>query len=348
MPFSEIAGHARPIESLRAAIRNDRLSHAYLFYGPTGVGKCLTAVSLAKALHCQKKGPADFCGRCPACAMIERRNHPNVCFYEPDPTKRDFTIDKIKELQSEMALAGALPGRRVFILDGAEQLNEFAQNRLLKTLEEPRDEALLILIATHPEALLPTILSRVQCIRFAGLPPEAIEKRLVADAQIHVDQARMISRLCRGSLGRAFELLEEGEIDTGATWVDLFGRLSEMNVDETCQKLIESVGEAAVKGVEGRRRLRELLGLVQDFWHDVLVLGESPEAALLMPGFEEPARALANELDGDAVVRVLEEVQQTRDDLARNAHSQSALMGLVIRCRRIVTGTQNLTLGTHA
>jgi len=348
MPFSEIAAHQRAIENLQAAISNDRLSHAYLFYGPAGVGKRLTAISLAKALLCRENGPVDFCGRCPSCAMIERGDHPNVRVYEPDPAKKEFTIDRIEELQSEMALAGTLASRRIFVLDRAEEMNEIAQNRLLKTLEEPREEALLLLIATHPEALRPTVLSRVQLIRFGRLSPEMIEERLVGDANVERDRARMVSRLSGGSLGRALTLLDEGEIDAGETWVDLFGRLSEMDAHEACERLLETVGEGALKRPEGRRRLRELLELVTDFWRDVLVLGASSQASLLMPGFEERTRVLAEEVDGDSAVKIIEELLQTRDDLARNAHSQSALMSLVIRCHRIVTDTQNMTLGTRA
>jgi len=279
--------------------------------------------------------------------MIEKGDHPNVRVYEPDPGKKDFTIDRVKELQGEMALAAALPGRRVNILDQAELMNETAQNRLLKTLEEPGDEAILFLIATHPEALRPTILSRVQRIRFDRLPPEDIEKRLVADADLNKDDARMISRLCGGSLGKALELAQEGEIDTGETWIDVFARLPEMHPDEASEKLMTTVRAGASKKAEERRRLCELLALVSDFWRDVLALQASPKPSLLMPAFEDRAHALAGALQTDTVLRILEHLFQTREDLARNAHSQTAVTALMIRCHRTLSEALNVTLGSR-
>ena len=343
MPFNDVLGHDRAIGWLTAAVTNDRLAHAYLFDGPPGVGKKLVALSLAKALHCSANGPADFCGSCRSCRRIEHGNHTNVWVFDPDPKRKMFTLDRIQRLHEELAMRAGEPGTRVFILDGAEKMNEEVQNRLLKTLEEPADDALLILVATHPERLSPTVRSRTQRVRFSGLPPQVVRDALLARYGLSAAQADEIARLSDGSLGRAFDLVDSDTLEAGRIWIETFLQLEHIEAPDAAAVLLDTVGAAASKKAQGRRRLSELLGIVFAFWRDVHAHQLSDEAQPLLVTFAEQSRATAEHLDGRAVLKLLDTIRRTREDLASNAQGTIAMMDLAIKCRRILRGKRVAT-----
>lgn len=336
MPFNEILGHDRAIGWLMAAVENDRLAHAYLFDGPPGVGKKLVALSLAKALHCADAGPTDFCGTCRSCRRIRNGNHANVWVFDPDPKRKMFTLDRIGRLHEELAMRSGEPGARVFILDGAEMMNEEVQNRLLKTLEEPADDALLVLVATHPERLSLTIRSRVQRVRFSGLPPEMVRETLLAQRRLSDTQAQEIARLSDGSLGRAFDLVDSDTLQTARIWIETFLQLQNLDASDAAAVLVDTVGVGASKRAQGRRRLSDLLGIVFAFWRDVHALQLSQDAPPLLATFAQESRAYAARLDGRSVLKLLDTIRRTREDLAFNAQGTIAMMDLAIRCRRIL------------
>ena len=338
MPFADFIGHERPTRSLQAAIRNGRMAHAYLFDGPEGVGKRRFALALAKALHCGELGPTDYCDTCRSCLRIEHGNHGNVWTYAPDPKRKEFTIDRIEQLREELAMRASEPGMRVFVLDSAERMNDVVQNRLLKTLEEPRDDVVLILVVTHPERLMPTIRSRAQRVRFSPLPTDVVRDRLLARGDVDETLALEIARLSGGSLGKALALAEDDTLKTGHLWVEGFLTIEDRHVGETAGALIETVGAAASKRAEGRRRLRELLGLVLDFWRDVLVTQISPESEVMLVTFEEQSGLCAQRLDERVVMDVLQAVSHTREDLEANAQGPVAITDLLIKCRRLLAG----------
>src|ERR671925_430637 len=162
MGFAEIIGHHRQIQTLRLALAKRRLHHAYLFIGPEGVGKRTLALALAKAIHCSEMAD-DFCGRCVNCARVQDGNHSDVRFIEPLSGKKEISIQQIREIEKQLNFRSFSGGKKIAILDPATLLNLSSQNALLKTLEEPPQDSLLILIACNAGALLPTIRSR--CLR---------------------------------------------------------------------------------------------------------------------------------------------------------------------------------------
>src|SRR3989304_9030229 len=145
MGFSEIIGHRQPLEILRRALGQGRLHHAYLFVGPEGVGKRTIALALAQALHCGEAGD-DFCGRCADCARIRDRNHPDVRLVETLAGKKEIGIQQIRDVEKALNYRSFSGKRKIAIVDPATALNLSSQNALLKTLEEPPADSLLILL----------------------------------------------------------------------------------------------------------------------------------------------------------------------------------------------------------
>jgi DNA polymerase-3 subunit delta' len=216
-----------PAETIRRALRTGRVHHAYLFEGPDGVGKELAAFGLAQALVCEKAGD-EACGACSACVRAlpdpktTRPKHPDVvvlerALYEPaaigrrTPENQDLSIDQIRTLVLAHAQFPPHEGRaRVFVMRHAEEMSTPAANALLKTLEEPIAKMHFILLTSQPDALLPTILSRVQRVRFAPLP-DALVIELLGARGVTKETAERVAPLAAGSMEIALSLCDEEE-----------------------------------------------------------------------------------------------------------------------------------------
>lgn len=168
MALAEIIGQNHIVEQLIGIIRNDRISHAYIFSGPKGVGKSRAALEFAKALNCFSF-EKDVCEQCKNCIQINHNNHPDVIWIKPDG--KSIKIDQIRQLQKDMNYIPFGVKYKVFIIQQAELLTQQAANSLLKFLEEPEERIVAILIVENYSRLLATIKSRCQIINFSHLDP---------------------------------------------------------------------------------------------------------------------------------------------------------------------------------
>jgi DNA polymerase III subunit delta' len=209
--FRDILGQERVLGYLKAALSRGRLAHAYLFLGPEGVGKESVARALAAALNCAEPlGDGDACGQCPSCKRLAAGTNPDFLVINPTSEGRQpqIKIEQIRELRRLTAYPPVAGGWRVALIKPAEALNDAAANSLLKTLEEPPPQHLLILTAGVEADLFPTIVSRCQKLAFTPLPyplvTEALERRGLSPSQ-----ATLLAALSGGSLGRALALEPE-------------------------------------------------------------------------------------------------------------------------------------------
>jgi DNA polymerase-3 subunit delta' len=223
MGFSEIIGHQKPLETLRAALANGRLHHAYLFLGPEGVGKRTIGLSLAQAIHCNEVDN-DSCGHCLNCLRIQTGNHPDVRMIGPIAGKKEISIQQIRSIEKELSFR-AFSGKKIAIIDPATLMNMPAQNALLKTLEEPPRDSLLILVATNAGGLLPTLRSRCLRIAFGPLPRDLIAGYLAAKETMTRDAAEFVAAISMGSLGAALELDKEELVEQRRNWVEIMDSL---------------------------------------------------------------------------------------------------------------------------
>jgi DNA polymerase-3 subunit delta' len=163
-----IEGQPRAVELLQRALASDRVAHAYAFVGPAGSGRTTVALAFAAALVCDARG----CGRCRSCALVASRQHPDVHLIVPTPPPRNprgapaIRIADIRQLEHEAGLKPLMAPRKVFIVDDADRMTEDAPEAFLKTLEEPPDRTVLILVLPRVRALPATVLSRCQIVRF--------------------------------------------------------------------------------------------------------------------------------------------------------------------------------------
>jgi DNA polymerase III subunit delta' len=209
--FRDILGQERVLNYLKAALSRGRLAHAYLFLGPEGVGKESVARALAGALNCAAPlEDGDACGVCPSCKRLAAGTHPDFQVIAPTSEGRtpQIKIEQIREFRRLTNYPPVAGGWRVALVKPAEDLNDAAANSLLKTLEEPPPQHLLILTAGVEADLFPTVVSRCQKLAFTPLPYPLITQELIR-RELSPSQAALLAALSGGSLGRALAMEPE-------------------------------------------------------------------------------------------------------------------------------------------
>ena len=209
MAWDRVRGHDAPRQSLRAAYGAGRLGQAYLFAGPDGVGKRLFTRELAKALLCDRPpAPLAACDACPACAQVEAGTHPDVFAVRTPEGKHELPVAEMRAFCAKMAMKPTRGGRKVGVVETADDLNEESANSFLKTLEEPPPGSLLVLLVTDLDRQLPTIRSRCQVVRFAPLGPADL-RAVLAGQGVEADRLDRLVRLADGSPARALALNDD-------------------------------------------------------------------------------------------------------------------------------------------
>jgi DNA polymerase-3 subunit delta' len=328
--WQKIQGHDILVERFRQAFQRRRLTGTFLFVGPPGVGKRRFAFALAKGLLCRKQDNLDPCGECASCklfgqigctdidfdseAFLSKNKekflspHPDLYYVFKPPDKKDLPLNALTDLCSAMNKTAFLGGRKVAVIHDADYFNESGANSLLKTLEEPPPDSVLILIGTSTAKQLPTIRSRCRIVRFAPLPPDVLavlltEQKLAATPA----QAEKIACLAEGSLEKARELAD-GDIETVRT--ELTKILSAAGWDAAAaaaciNKVIESEKEDAVR----RRRLRLVFSLMTEIFYRSLRTGLPPAADALRTVIRQIERVLeaAEQTDRNVSVPLIAE-----------------------------------------
>ena len=204
-PLAPIVGNDATRARLWRAAVDGRLHHCYLFEGPEGVGKRLTAMRFTLALNCEAPVGAEPCGRCAACRLILAGTHPDVTVVEPDPGRATvlITAEQARGILAGLSLQRHSARRRVIVIDPADALGEEAANALLKTLEEPPPHTQFILVTSRAASLLQTVRSRSQRVRFGPVPEGELGPWLRARG---LDPA--LARDAMGSPGLALRLAE--------------------------------------------------------------------------------------------------------------------------------------------
>jgi DNA polymerase-3 subunit delta' len=218
--FDDILGQSAAIGDLRRAYLADRLPHGMVFAGATGVGKGTTAAALAKLFLCEKPNGHAPCDRCDSCRVFDAGNHPDYHIIYRQLARIDrekikameLTIDVIRRyLVGPANLKSSMGRGKFFVVEEAELMNPAAQNSMLKTLEEPSGRTVIVLLTDQPAALLPTIRSRCQMIRFAPLERSMVIRELKKRG-IDATTADIAADLAEGSLGIALKWIEDGVI----------------------------------------------------------------------------------------------------------------------------------------
>jgi DNA polymerase-3 subunit delta' len=258
---------------LKSSLRQGRFPHALLFAGPDGIGKRAFARKLAQALLCETRPDTELdpCETCPGCLQVEGATHPDFIEAAKPEDKHELPISVIRELCDQFALKPARGGRKVAILDDADDLNEEASNAFLKTLEEPPPGALLILIGTSPELQLETIVSRCQVVRFDPLAESEIAALLIEKGIAHdaADAARLAA-LGEGSVSRAVGLADAELERFRRSLIDDVAAEHGFDPPALAHRVQANIEQAGKESVDKRRRASLLIGELARFFRGVL------------------------------------------------------------------------------
>ena len=289
--FEEVVGQTAAAETLRNAIFNNRIAHAYLFAGVRGVGKTTTARILAKALNCKAKQKVDPCNECSSCKEITLGQSIDVLELDAASNRG---IDEIRELRDSVKYAPARDDYKIFIIDEVHMLTTEAFNALLKTLEEPPPQIVFILATTELQKIPATILSRCQHFNFRAISYQDIFKRLEFIAtqehiQIGPQALNLIAKASEGSMRDAQSTLDQvvslcGQKIDDEQVTELLGTIPRQLLENVAETIVESdskkglliVEQLLKSGKSPQQCIREVLG----YFRDLLVLkiaGKDPQ-----------------------------------------------------------------------
>lgn len=209
MSFKDIKGQERPIEIIKECIKDSRQAKAWLFSGPEGIGKRLAAKTFAKALNCQQEFLGDACDKCVSCHKIENMWHPDI-FYIEDSESGSVKIEDIRQMQKNLSLRPYEGRKKVYIIDNAHNFTSEASGAVLKVLEEPPENSVIILISSKPVLLFKTVLSRCRALKFYPMQRQVLKSILMNDYGIDYARAHFLAYFSEGRLGAALRLKDEG------------------------------------------------------------------------------------------------------------------------------------------
>ena len=327
MKLADVVGHDAAVARLRQAAADGRPASAYLLLGPPGVGKRTLADAFAARLLCESPAAGDACGTCRHCTRLAAGTHPDLHLVLRDEDRRDIRIEQARELTRWLMLRPLMASRKVAIIDGAECLNEHGQNALLKTLEEPPGQAVLLLTAPAPGLVLPTVRSRCQLVRLNPLPAAAVATVLERRGSTRAE-AEALAAEADGSPGRALALADDAQARPRALLLDALAELGTLAAADL-SALAQSLKSGAL----------EALGAAVAWYRDVLGMALGVDAAPR----RNPQRALAVQaaaarLAPPAILRQLAVVCGTLDALGRNANQQLALETMLLELRDLERG----------
>ena len=320
MSFSGIVGHQRQLETLRHGLANGHLHHAYLFVGPFGIGKRTIALTLAKAIHCNERN-GDSCNECSNCARIQTSNHPDVRVVEPLPGKKEISIDQIREIQRELNFRSFSGGKKIAILDPATLINWTAQNALLKTLEEPPPDSVLILVSPTAGGLLPTLRSRCFCISFGPLPRDVVAQFLISRKAKTAQEAESLAAMSMGSLAKAIHMEQDALLKNRQAWMEKLSSLAPGNY--------RVAAEMAEKLAVNREECLKFLDWAEGWSRDLAVYcaGGNPQVVVNLDMLAQ-IRSLAAQQGLDRLLEIHSQTSQAAARIHRNVNRRMVLESL--------------------
>lgn len=297
--FSEIVGHEQIKEHMQAAIRDKKPFHAYLFQGEEGVGKEALARTFAAGLQCRSESADKPCKECVSCRQMESGNQPDVIWVTRE--KASLGVDEIREqLCNTMDIKPFSSPYKIYLVPEAEKMTEAAQNALLKTIEEPPEYGIVILMTSNISALLPTIQSRCLTMEFRPLSTAVVESYVKEHCQVPDYQARASAAFAQGNLGKAMRYAKsEDFIERKDHIISLLRHVEQMDLSEML---------AVIKDLGTRKdEVRDYIDLMVLWYRDVLLFKATKDINQLL--FQDEASYISREASHRSYEKIEEILQ---------------------------------------
>ena len=370
--FEQIYGQPRVREFLRASVATEHVTHAYLFTGPAGSNKTASAYALAAALLCREGG----CGVCDTCERVMRRKHPDVRYFAPEGAA-GYLVDQVREIVADTALAPIQSNRKIYILDRVDLLGTSAANAFLKTLEEPPDDVVLILLGRTRESVLPTIVSRCSVVAFRHIPASEAAAILSQRTGATPELAKIAIEACGGSITGAIEFLKSNErlafrkrvlevlanVADSDTW-DTLTQASELVVlakapldtvraahEAQLAENADFLGRSAIRQIEARNKrelsaksaesFRQITAITASFLRDVLTVCAGAGDLVINYDARAQIEDVAARTDEARVARALAAVRSCADAISYNVSPETCLDALLFEIGEALYGSHS-------
>lgn len=365
--WDDLIGQDRVARFLRTAAESGKVGHAYLFVGPPGAGKKTAALALACALLCDDGG----CGTCGVCARVRRQTHPDVHLVRPEGTA-GYLAEQVRDVIHDVALTPVEGRYKVYVFESADLFNDSSANAFLKTLEEPPDDVVIVLMAHSYDRVLPTITSRCQVVRFRRIP--ASEAASVLVSRTGADPAEALAALAAagGVTARARDFLaspsrraaretilrtlkdltvmDDFDVLTGAR--DLLAAVKAPLEDVKAAQAadLESrsdfLGKGALKSLEERNRreltareregIAEVLNVAESWLRDCLVISQGVPDLVVNADARDAMEEVGAVITPAAAASALEAVNEARRRISYNVSPQLAVEVMLFDLREVM------------
>ena len=324
--FNNIIGHEEIIRHLQNAMKAGKVSHSYIFTGRPGSGKKLLATTYAMTLQCEAGG-TEPCQKCDSCKKALGKNHPDIIMITHEKPNV-ITIDEIREqLINDVAIKPYCSHYKIYIVADAELMNPQAQNALLKTIEEPPEYAVIMLLTSNIDALLPTIRSRCVRLDLKIVDDGLVKKYLMEHLHIPDYQAEIDASYAHGSIGKAKEAATSQDFsDMTQNALRILKNAGDMEVYE----LTEAIKELA----NDKLNIGDYLDLFQFWFRDVLMFKATREIDNLV--FKQEInyiREQASQRSYENLEKILDALEKTKVRLRANVNMELALELLFLTIR---------------
>ena len=352
--FDEVVGQEYVVRSVRNAIQQGKVGHAYLFCGPRGTGKTTMARLLARAVNCENPSDAP-CGECENCKAAMAGNHPDIIEIN---AANETHVEDIRDLIERARLAPMMGKHKIYIIDEVHQLSSSAASALLKTLEEPPEHIIFILATTDPQKLLSTIISRCQRFDFSKVSMPQIRDHLLniaAQENMYLEPkaAEKIAFLADGGMRDALSMLEqaasyanrdihEKDIDAIYGLASTGEKLELLNAvsDGDLAKLLERIEGYENSGLDLKRLTMDLI----DALKDSVIYSYTKNASLLRTLNEEQASALTSRIMPASALTMIEMLMKANEDY-KTAQSVSSVFE--VACMKMIVGNPTVGIPTN-
>lgn len=319
-----IIGHNWAVRMLQQHIAHNAQRHAYLFTGPSGIGRRTLVVRFAQAINCpEPPTPGIPCRICKTCSQIEQMRHPDLAVIQAEKVGGILKVDQIRAVQHTLSLAPYASRYRVALFLRFEEANQNAMNALLKTLEEPPASVILMLTAGSAEWLAPTITSRCEILRLRPVPLDQLSESLRVILKISPDEARLLAHISNGRPGFALNLHNNPQfLQDRRQWLD--DHLHLVSAKRIQRFLFV---EELVKNNE---KARMILSTWLSFWRDVMLVASGVPARITNVDYTHEIDQLADTCRLPSAANSVKAIERTIEYLDRNVNNRLALEVLML------------------
>ena len=313
--FKDVVGHKNIIQYIGNAVNSGMVSHAYILNGEKGSGKKLLANLFAMSLQCENREPdGDACGKCRSCRQALSGNHPDIIrIHHEKPST--ITVDEIREqVNNDIVIKPYSSKYKIYIIADGDMMNVQAQNALLKTIEEPPEYAVIMILTENADTLLPTIRSRCVMLKLRNIKDQLVKKYLMEHMEIPDYKADICVAFAQGNMGKAISLATSehfNEIKEEA--VKLLRNIDGMQADE--------LAEAVKKCSEFKMDITDYLDIIAVWYRDVLIYKATKSVdRVVFSDQMRPIRERASKSSYEGLELILEAIEKAKARLKSNVN----------------------------